>query len=177
MSAIGISSWWPKSCQATNWWGSWSTEVALNLLRVLKRLEHPHAVGLGAERVGVGVAEVDAERVPAVLVDRVGDAVGGEVERLVPGDLHPLVAGSVTDPLDRAPQPVGVLVDVGERHALGADVPARERVVGLPRMEVTFGPVRTVLDGQLEAADRLAQVARGQDLAFARLHAGIFARR
>ena len=38
MSAIGISSWWPNSCQATNWWGSWSTEVALNLLRVLKDL-------------------------------------------------------------------------------------------------------------------------------------------
>ena len=38
MSAIGISSWWPYSCQATNWWGSWSTEVALNLLRVLKDL-------------------------------------------------------------------------------------------------------------------------------------------
>ena len=38
MSAIGISSWWPNSCQATNWWGSWSTELALNLLRVLKVL-------------------------------------------------------------------------------------------------------------------------------------------
>ena len=34
MSAIGISSWWPNSCQATNWWGTWSTELALNLLRV-----------------------------------------------------------------------------------------------------------------------------------------------
>ena len=34
MSEIGISSWWPKSCHATSWWGSWSTEVALNLLRV-----------------------------------------------------------------------------------------------------------------------------------------------
>ncbi len=38
MSAIGISSWWPKSCQATNWCGTWSTELALNLLRVLKVL-------------------------------------------------------------------------------------------------------------------------------------------
>ena len=34
MSETGISSWWPKSCHATSWWGSWSTEVALNLLRV-----------------------------------------------------------------------------------------------------------------------------------------------
>ena len=34
MSAIGIISWWPKSCQATNWCGIWSTELALNLLRV-----------------------------------------------------------------------------------------------------------------------------------------------
>ena len=38
MSAIGIISWWPNSCQATNWCGSWSTEVALNLLRVRKVL-------------------------------------------------------------------------------------------------------------------------------------------
>ena len=60
MSAIGISSWWPKSCQATNWCGTWSTELALNLLRVLKVLIIVHAVGLRAEGVGVGVAEVDA---------------------------------------------------------------------------------------------------------------------
>ena len=41
MSAIGIISWWPKSCQATNWWGIWSTELALNLLRVLNVLSIP----------------------------------------------------------------------------------------------------------------------------------------
>ena len=33
-SGTGISSWWPKSCQATSWCGTWSTELALNLLRV-----------------------------------------------------------------------------------------------------------------------------------------------
>ena len=34
MSARGTRSWWPKSSQYTNWWGTWSTELALNLLRV-----------------------------------------------------------------------------------------------------------------------------------------------
>ena len=63
------------------------------------------------------------------------------------------------------PQPVGVLVDVGERHALGADVPARERVVRVATDGGHLRTLRTVLDGQLEATDRLAQVARGEDLA------------
>ena len=34
MSGIGSSSWWPYIRWATSWWGSWSTEVALNRLRV-----------------------------------------------------------------------------------------------------------------------------------------------
>ena len=34
MSGIGRNSWWPYIRWATSWWGSWSTEVALNLLRV-----------------------------------------------------------------------------------------------------------------------------------------------
>ena len=34
MSGTGSSSWWPKSRCATSWCGSWSTEVALNRLRV-----------------------------------------------------------------------------------------------------------------------------------------------
>ena len=32
-----------------------------------QRLDHPDAVGLGAERVGVRVAEVDADGIAAVL--------------------------------------------------------------------------------------------------------------
>ena len=34
MSGIGISSWWPNSSDATSWWGTWSTVLALNRLRV-----------------------------------------------------------------------------------------------------------------------------------------------
>ena len=125
MSAIGIISWWPNSCQATNWWGTWSTEVALNLLRVRNVLSIPTPWVRAPERVGVGVAQVDADRVATVLVDGTGELVGRQVERLVPADLDPVVA----DPPHRSPQPVGVLVDVGQRHPLGADVPTRERVV------------------------------------------------
>ena len=66
MSGIGSSSWWPNSCQATSWCGSWSTDVALKRLRVRKRLDERHAVGRRAERVDVGVAEVDADGVAPV---------------------------------------------------------------------------------------------------------------
>ena len=41
MSGIGIISWCPKSFQAMNWCGIWSTELALNLLRVLKVFNIP----------------------------------------------------------------------------------------------------------------------------------------
>ena len=34
MSGMGSISWWPKSCQATNWCGIWSTVEALNRFRV-----------------------------------------------------------------------------------------------------------------------------------------------
>jgi hypothetical protein len=34
MSGTGMSSWWPNICQARSWWGHWSTEEALNRLRV-----------------------------------------------------------------------------------------------------------------------------------------------
>ena len=34
MSGTGRNSWWPNIRCATSWWGSWSTEVALNRLRV-----------------------------------------------------------------------------------------------------------------------------------------------
>ena len=34
MSGTGSRSWWPYSCHATNWCGIWSTDEALNRLRV-----------------------------------------------------------------------------------------------------------------------------------------------
>ena len=127
-SGIGSSSWWPNSCQATSWWGTWSTVVALKRLRVRSDFTNGTRVGRRAERVRVGVAEVDADGVAAVPVQGVGQPVGDQVERLVPADLLPVVAATRRD---RPAQPVGVVVHVGERDALGADVAARERVVGV----------------------------------------------
>ena len=118
-----------------------------------QRLDHRDAVGGEAERVGVGVAEVDADGVASVPVDRVGDPVGDQVERVVPADLVPRAGGPVA--ADRAAQPVRVVVQVAERDALGADVAPRERVVGVA---ADLGdPV--ALDGDPQPADRLADVA------------------
>ncbi len=55
-----------------------------------ERLDHRHAVGHRAEAVRVGVAQVDPERVGAVLRDDRRQPVGDQVESLVPADLHPL---------------------------------------------------------------------------------------
>ena len=90
-----------------------------------ERLHHRGAVRHRAEAVHVGVAEVDRQRVAAVLVDGPGEVRRHQVERLVPGHLLPPVA----DAAHRAAQPVRVLVHVLERDRLGADVPARQRVV------------------------------------------------
>ena len=38
MSGMGRSSWWPNIRWASSWWGSWSTEVALNVFLVRKAL-------------------------------------------------------------------------------------------------------------------------------------------
>ena len=62
------------------------------------------------------------------------------------------------DPPDRTAQPVGVLVDVLERDRLGADVPARQRVVGVA---ADVGDPALV-EGHHQPADRLAQVAHAE---------------
>ena len=158
MSGIGSISWWPYSRCATSWWGSWSTEVALNRLRVRQRLDHGPQVGHRAEAVDVRVAEVDADGVPAVVV------AGRRPARRRPGRTPRPSRSPPTrsrrsqpcrDPAYGPAQPVGVVVHVRDRHALGADVPARERVgrVAAHRRD------GAVVDGQLEAADRLTQVA------------------
>ena len=79
--------------------------------------------------------------------------LGDEVDRLGPVDLVPGVGRAVAP--DGSAQPVGIGVDVGDRDALGADVPARQRVV---RVALHAGD-GAVLDGEHEAADGLAQVA------------------
>jgi len=112
-----------------------------------------HRTGMGhrPEAVHVRVAEVDADRVATVLGDRASQAVGDEVERLVPAELLPALGGTA----DGSAQPVGVVLDVGQREGLGADVAAREGVVGV----AAYRGHPAVLDGEPQPADRLAEVA------------------
>ena len=126
-----------------------------------ERGHHRGAVGQEAQAVHVGVAEVDAQGVP-VRVDRLGEPVGDQVERAVPPDLlpHRLRGSPWGDPPYRLPQAVPVVVHVRDGHALGADVPAGQRVVGV----AAHRRHPALFDGQLEAADRLAQVADRQPL-------------
>ncbi|MCW2813962.1 MAG: hypothetical protein JWN84_1417 [Nocardioides sp.] len=120
-----------------------------------QRAHEPGPVGAEAERVGVGVAEVDPHRVAALGRDRRGQPVGDQVERLVPAHLDPGVAVRALHAPHGAAQPVGVGVHVGERDALGTDVAARQRVGGV----APDAGHLAVLEGQLQAADGLAQVA------------------
>jgi hypothetical protein len=133
-------------------------------------LEHRGAVRHRPQAVGVGVAEVDAQRVVAVLVDDARQVVGDQVVRLVPADLLPAGVGSLADAAHRAPQPVRVGVHVGDRDALRADVAARQ---GIGRVAAHPDDL-AALDGQLEATDRLAQVAHADPLL--RCHGAIVAR-
>ena len=78
----------------------------------------------------VGVAEVDRRRAsrPCSLTAAASPSATRSSASSQPISCH---ASSPGDAADRAAQPVGVVVDVGERDALGADVPARQRVVGV----------------------------------------------
>ena len=126
-----------------------------------QRLHERHRVGRRAERVGVGVAEVDADRVAAVPVQRVGQPVGHEVERLVPADLLPVRRWSS---LSNGPAGSAVAGGRGRRTRRRARRPwgrcsrATAGRPGCPRIPVTL----PVGERQLEPADRLAQVARRQ---------------
>ena len=97
------------------------------------------------------VALVDGDRLATVrLLDR-GQALRRLVERRLPGDLLPVGAA----PAQRPAQPIRVLVQVLERHRLGADVAAAERIVVVaPDREDAIA-----LDADGDAAHRLAEVA------------------
>ena len=139
-----------------------------------QRLDQGGPVGHRAQAVDVGVAEVDPDRVATVGVDGRGEPVGDEVERLAPPDLRPL-AGVAVAP-HRPAQPVRVGVHVRDGDALGTDVPARQRVVGV----AAHPGDRTGLEGDLESADGLAEVADAELLdrgVRRRRHVRILARR
>ena len=84
-------------------------------------------VAAEADVVGERVADVGGDRLDAVLGDDRREQLGAPGERLVPGDLAPGVA--VAD--HRLPQPVGVVVQVAERRALGAEVALAPHVVAV----------------------------------------------
>ena len=110
-------------------------------------------MGERAEAVDVGVAEVDGEGVVAVPLLHPHDELGGAGEGHVPRRLAQLAVG-VTH--ERAPQPVGVVLEVGQDQRLRADVTSRERVA-VVTPDTRDRPVRRHRD--LEPAHRLAQGA------------------
>jgi len=107
----------------------------------------------GAERGGGGVAEVRGQRVAAVFGFDLAEALVDERERLVP---RHLVEPAVRASQQRRTQPVGVLVELGDRGALGADEALAEDVVRVAAD--LHDPV--ALQRQLEPAGGLAERAR-----------------
>jgi hypothetical protein len=117
-----------------------------------QRPDQGRAVQRARHRVRARVAQVDAGRLAAVpLHDLVEPSLDGG-ERLLPADLPPQVAL----PDQRPAQAVGVLVQLAEARALGADEALAERVVPVaPHAR----HVPAVVDGQRQAADGFAQGA------------------
>jgi len=113
--------------------------------------ERPHqelAIGHQPEVVDRRVALVDRDRVVAVIAPDLGEAARHQIERGVPRELAP--AGAVAH--HRAAQAVRIVVEIGERGALGAHVAARERIVGVAaHRHHAIG-----LDGDREPAGGLA---------------------
>ncbi len=102
--------------------------------------------------MGVGVAEVDRERLRAVLVAQRPEQRTDPVERLVPGRR---VQRAVVPTHHRHPEPVGIVVQLPERDALGAHVATGERVLGVTAHRDHL----LALEGDLQAAGGLAQRA------------------
>ena len=101
--------------------------------------------------VGDGIAEVEADRVPAVTLPGVEEPLRHQVECLVPAHLYPLIAHA----LDGAPQSIRIMGEVLESDTLRAEIALAEGV-GC----VTANPGHAIgLDRDLEAAGCLAQVA------------------
>ena len=98
-----------------------------------KEPEQGGVVGQRAEAVHVGVAEVDRERVVAVLALHPRDERSRQRDGVVPGDLLEAAVGRAPH---RGPEPVGVLVEVLQGERLGADVTPRERVGLVPSHRV-----------------------------------------
>ena len=170
MSGTGSSSWWPNIRWDTSWWGSWSTEVAENRFRVRSALTIAIPWVIEPRLWELGLPRYTPKPSGTVLAHHPAQSLGHPVEGLVPADLHPLRPLRRRDPPDGAAQPVGIGLHVGDGHALRAHVPARERVGGVAAHPGDpFPAARVGLDGDLEPADGLTQVAHA-DARVSRFH-------
>jgi len=104
----------------------------------------------GAVAVHRRVAEVARDRVPAVALLDLVQARRGLVEGGVPRHRHEVRAHAP----HRGAQPVGIVVELGQRRRLGADVAAAERVV----VVAADRDDPLALDLDRDAAHRLAEM-------------------
>ena len=118
--------------------------------------EQQLAVGHQAEVVGRGVALVDAERVGAVLGADRPQPVADQIERGVPGHLAP--ARAVLH--QRVAQAIGIVVEIGERGGLGAQVAARERIGGVAPHRGHLRPLHVDRDATGSLAQGTAAIMR-----------------
>ena len=127
------------------------------------RVQHPR------QAVGRRVADVDPDRLAAVAGDRRTEALLDGRPRLGPRGLHvPAVA-----PDHRPPETIGIVVQLLQRRALGADEAVREHVVAITAdalhrfRTIVAGPY-----GDLQTAPCLAQGAGPVGGAGARVSGG-----
>src|SRR5262249_27120385 len=106
-----------------------------------------------AEVVRDGIAVIDRDRVAAVLAPRANQTFGCAIQRVVPRRLAP--ARTLAE--ERDAKAIGVVVEVGERRCLGADVPAAEQIVRI----AADRPDLLTLDVDQDAAPGLAKRAGG----------------
>ncbi|MNV51626.1 hypothetical protein D3C71_1436820 [compost metagenome] len=122
-----------------------------------QQAEEVIAVGHQPVIVHARVALIDRHRVLPVMRLNGGEAFGDQIECRFPLDGLPFIA----HPLHRLMQAIRIVLNVLQRHGLGADVPTTERILGVALdrsdLDVTaFAPGG--FDGQ--ATDGFAQMAR-----------------
>ena len=102
--------------------------------------------------VDIWVAEVDTDRIATVIVLDSPNPLRGLVEGRIPTDALPIARRGAPH---RVTQSIRVILDVLQRHRLGANVTATEAV-----LTITADRDDTaILDPDFDAADGLAQVA------------------
>ncbi len=112
------------------------------------------------EAVLTGTPHVVRDLLVATLLERLPDARGDVVQRLVPGDPLPLAAPALDDPLQRVQDALGVVELVDGRRALGAVAAAGSRMsrVALDLLHAQIG----LVDVGEQPARGLTVEARGR---------------